>query len=51
MSFRGHTFELRRDLPKGKAIWWSQDEQTNMAQLKEMLDDVAYIEGTSRPGD
>ena len=37
--------EIFRDLPKGKAIWWSEGGQTDMAQLKEVLGDVACIEG------
>lgn len=37
--------KIFRNLPKGKAIWWSEGGQTNMAQLKEVLGDVACIEG------
>lgn len=37
--------EIFRDLPQGKAIWWSEGGQTDMVQLKEVLGDVACIEG------
>ncbi len=37
--------EIFRDLPRGKAIWWSEGGQTDMAQLKEVLGDIACIEG------
>ncbi len=32
-------------MPKGKVIWWPMGGTTDMAQVKEILGDVACIEG------
>ena len=37
--------EMFRELPKGRAVWWSEGRQTDMAQLKEVFGNVACIEG------